>query len=64
MGQKQKSFACRVNGHTAPTPDTWKQFFVGYNPILKKQVWDGLQPTLPPSIPETTTLALPGGVEE
>ena len=64
VGTKQKSFTCRVTGHTAPTPDTWKQFFVGYNPILKKQVWDGLQPTLPPSIPETTTLALPGGVEE
>ena len=64
VGTKQKSFTCRVTGHTAPTPDTWKQFFVGYNPILKKQVWDGLQPTLPPSIPETTTLALPEGVEE
>ena len=62
VGTKQKSFTCRVTGHTAPTPDTWKQFFVGYNPILKKQVWDGLQPTLPPAIPET--LALPGGVEE
>ena len=62
VGQKQKSFTCRVTGHTVPTMDTWKQFFVGYNPILKKQVWDGLQPTLLPAIPET--LALPGGVEE
>ncbi len=39
VGQKQKSFACRVNGHTVPTMENWKQFFVGYNPILKKQVW-------------------------
>ncbi|MGB5596518.1 MAG: DUF5895 domain-containing protein [Crocosphaera sp.] len=62
VGTKQKSFACRVVGHTIPTMETWKSFFVGYNPILKKQVWDGLQPTLPPTIPET--LALPGGVEE
>ncbi|MCH2232415.1 MAG: DUF5895 domain-containing protein [Crocinitomicaceae bacterium] len=62
VGQKQKSFSCRVVGHTVPTMENWKQFFVGYNPILKKQVWDGLQPTLPPAIPET--LALPGGVEE
>jgi hypothetical protein len=62
VGQKQKSFTCRIVGHTIPTMETWKQFFVGYNPILKKQIWDGLQPTLPPAIPET--LALPGGVEE
>ena len=62
VGTKQKSFACRVTGHTVPTMETWKSFFVGYNPILKKQVWDGLQPTLPPAIPET--LALPGGTEE
>ena len=42
--------------------ENWRQFFVGYNPSLKRQVWDGLQPTLAPTIPET--LALPGGVEE
>ncbi len=62
VGTKQKSFACRVTGHTVPTMETWKSFFVGYNPSLKKQVWDGLQPTLPPAIPET--LALPGVTEE
>ncbi len=62
VGQKQKSFTCRVTGHTVPTMETWKSFFVGYNQSLKKQVWDGLQPTLPPAIPET--LALPGVTEE
>ncbi len=62
VGQKQKSFTCRVTGHTVPTMETWKSFFVGYNQSLKKQVWDGLQPTLPPAIPGT--LALPGVSEE
>ncbi|MEL4896186.1 DUF5895 domain-containing protein [Crocosphaera sp. Alani8] len=62
VGQKQKSFACRVNGHTVPTMETWRNFFVGFNPILKQQVWEGLQPTLPPAIPEI--LALPGVTEE
>jgi hypothetical protein len=66
VGKKQKSPACRVVSHESPTMENWKQYFVGYDATLKKQVWDGLQPTLPMLKPgETTEVpALPASVEE
>jgi hypothetical protein len=66
VGKKQKSFACRVVSHEVPTLDNWKDFFVGYNQTLKKQVWNGLQPTMPLFVPgcNTESPALPGSVEE
>ncbi|MEM8777568.1 MAG: DUF5895 domain-containing protein [Cyanobacteria bacterium P01_G01_bin.49] len=66
VGQKQKSFACRVVGHTVPTLENWTDFFVGYDQGLKKQIWEGLQPTMPLLTPgsKTEPLALPGTVEE
>ena len=62
VGQKQKSFTCRVTGHDAPKPDNWKGFFVGYDTEVKNLVWDSLQPSLPLIAP-TPTLALPESVD-
>ena len=66
VGKKQKSFACRVVSHNVPTLENWTNFFVGYDLALKKQVWEGLQPTMPLLTPgqDTATAALPGRVEE
>lgn len=66
VGQKQKSFTCRVVGHTEPNKENWTNYFLGYNPSLKNKIWGGLQPTMPLLTPETNTepLALPGTVEE
>jgi hypothetical protein len=62
VGQKQKSFTCRVTGHDVPKPDNWKDFFVGYDTEVKNLVWDSLQPSLPLIAP-ASTLALPESVD-
>ena len=66
VGTKQKSFACRITGHTVPTVENWTEFFVGYDQLLKQQVWQGLQPTMPLLTPgqDSATAALPGTVDE
>ena len=58
VGQKQKSFTCRVTGHDVPKPENWKDYFVGYDQEVKNLVWDSLQPSLPLIAP-APTLALP-----
>ena len=62
VGQKQKSFTCRVVGHDTPKPENWKDFFVGFDTDTKNLVWDSLQPSLPLIAP-TRTLALPESVD-
>jgi hypothetical protein len=62
VGQKQKSFTCRVIGHDVPKPDNWKDYFVGYDAEVKNLVWDSLQPSLPLIAP-APTLALPESVD-
>jgi hypothetical protein len=66
VGQKQKSWACRVTGHEVPNLGNWQDFFVGYDPSLKQQIWAGLQPELPLIAPGATTetLMLPASLEE
>jgi hypothetical protein len=62
VGQKQKSFTCRVVGHDVPKPEDWKNYFVGFDAETKNLVWDSLQPSLPLLSP-TPTLALPESVD-
>jgi len=62
VGQKQKSFTCRVVGHDTPKPDNWKNYFVGYDTEVKNLVWDSLQPSLPLIAP-ASTLALSESVD-
>ena len=62
VGQKQRSFTCRVVGHDTPKPEDWKEFFVGFDTETKNLVWDSLQPSLPLIAP-ASTLALPESVD-
>ncbi len=55
VGDKQKSFACRVVGHETPTVENWKDYFLGFDNYLKQVVWEALQPTLPPMLPSQLT---------
>lgn len=66
VGKKQKSFACRVVNHEAPNLDNWRNYFVGFNPTIKTQVFEGLQPTNPLIIPGETieVTALPGNLDD
>ena len=51
VGQDQKSFTCRVIEHEQPTNENWKNYFVGYDNELKKQVWEKLKPQEPLIVP-------------
>ena len=62
VGQKQKSFTCRVTEHDTPKLENWKKFFVGFDAETKNLVWDSLRPSLPLIAP-TPTLALPESVD-
>ena len=62
VGQKQKSFTCRVVGHDTPKLDNWKDYFVGFDTETKNLAWDSLQPSLPLIAP-APTLALPESVD-
>lgn len=66
VGKKQKSFACRVVNHEVPNLDNWRNYFVGFNHIIKDQVFEGLQPTKPLIIPGETVevTALPGNLDD
>lgn len=65
VGDKQKSFACRVVEHERPTLENWNtNYFVGFNNI-KDYVWESLEPTKPLLIPNNTeVLALPESLDE
>lgn len=60
VGDKQKSFACRVVDHEQPTTENWRdKYFIGFNRNLRNHVWESLEPTKPlmvPGSPETLTL--------
>ncbi|WP_013334859.1 DUF5895 domain-containing protein [Gloeothece verrucosa] len=66
VGDKQKSFTCRVTSHTIPTLENWHTFFLGYSPEAKKMAWDGLQPSQPLMIPgqSNSVMALPAAKPE
>ncbi len=50
-GDKQKSFACKVISHEVPSLQNWRNYFIGFNPLIKQMAWEGLQPTLPLIVP-------------
>lgn len=64
VGDKQKSWACRIVEHEVPTLENWLNYFLGRNQTLKAAVWEQLQPQQPlalpaavvPLLPETTQL--------
>lgn len=58
VGDKQKSFACRVVSHDVPTLDNWKDYFVGFNQEIKQLTWDSLQPNQPLIVPGQETQKL------
>lgn len=62
VGQKQRSFTCRVVGHDVPKPENWKDYFVGFDADTKNLVWEALRPEQPLIAP-TPTLALPESVD-
>ncbi len=51
IGQEEKSATCYVAEHEQPTDDNWKNYFVGYDNELKKQIWEKLKPQEPLIIP-------------
>ena len=59
VGNKQKSFACRVVSYDQPNSDNWKDYFLGYDQQLKPIVWDSLQPMQPLMIPGQATSEVP-----
>lgn len=64
VGDKQKSFACRVVEHERPTLENWRSYFMGFNPNLKQYVWESLEPDKPLIVPGSPeTLALPAATE-
>lgn len=64
VGDKQKSFACRVVDHERPTTETWRNYFIGLDQSVKKYVWESLEPTKPLIVPGSPeTLALPAARE-
>lgn len=50
-GTKQKSPACKVASHEVPSLETWKQYFLGFNPQRKQEIWEALQPAQPVIVP-------------
>lgn len=64
VGDKQKSFACRVVDHERPTIENWRDYFIGFNLVNRQYVWDSLEPTKPLMIPgNAETLALRSATE-
>ena len=64
VGDKQKSFACRVVEHERPTLENWRNYFMGFNPNLKQYVWESLEPDKPLIVPGSPeTLALPAATD-
>ena len=64
VGDKQKSFACRVVDHERPTTENWRDYFIGFNDTTKQYVWDSLEPTKPLMIPgNAESLALRAATE-
>lgn len=64
VGDKQKSFACRVVEHEKPTLENWKQYFMGFNNHIKEYVWESLEPSKPLMIPGSPeAAALPAATE-
>lgn len=53
------AWACRVVNHEKPTHDNWKDYFVGFGEE-KDYVWQSLEPTVAPSLPESPQLAIAG----
>lgn len=43
VGDRQKSWCCRVVDHEKPTTENWKNYFVGYS-HLKEYAWTALEP--------------------
>lgn len=43
VGDRQKSWCCRVVSHEKPTTENWQQYFVGYT-HLKDYAWTALEP--------------------
>lgn len=47
VGDKAKSYACRVVGHVAPTASTFKDLFIGINYDKAQDVWSIINPVTP-----------------